>query len=138
MKQPKAFIFIVSLGIVFLFLIALIGSFNFSSSNFSSSTPIRPALNAKEAFENHKLETATYDTGNFNKPYTLLNDVLTEKNCLGMLDAKRCYLGSFQNRIEKTGNYNQLTNNYRHEDAESCSAPLTEFVNSVYKVEPLH
>jgi len=132
MKQPKAFIFIVSLGITFLFIFALIGSFK-----YTSITLIRPALYAKEAFINSKVEPDTYDASNVNKPYTLLNDVLTEKNCLGMLDAKRCYLGSFQSRIEKTGNYKQLTNNYRHKDVESCSAPLTEFVNSFYKVEPL-
>lgn len=133
MKQPKAFIFIVSLGITFLFLIAL-----FETFKHNSFTLIRPALHAKEAFQNPKLEPDNYDSANADKPYTLLSDVLPEKNCLGMLDAKRCYMGSFQSRIEKTGNYRQLTNNYRHKDVESCSAPLTEFVNSFYKVEELN
>jgi hypothetical protein len=132
MKQPKALIFIVSFGIAFLFIFAL-----FESFKHNSFSVVRPALYAKEAFQNRRLEPENYDLANANKPYTLLNDVLDEKNCLGMLDAKRCYLGSFQSRIEKTGNYKQLTNNYRHKDVESCSAPLTEFVNSFYKVEPL-
>ena len=133
MKPPKAFIFIVSLGITFLFLIAL-----FETFKHNSFTLIRPALLAKEAFQNRKLEPDNYDSANADKPYTLLSDTLMEKNCLGMLDAKRCYLGSFQSRIEKTGNYKQLTNNYRHKDVESCSAPFTEFVNSFYKVDPLN
>jgi hypothetical protein len=131
MKQPKALIFVVATGITFLFIFAI---FEYSKNN--TFTLIRPRLNAKEAFENQS-NPDIYDISNADKPYVLLGDTLPTKNCLGMLDANRCYKGSFQSRIEKTGNYKQLTNNYRHEDVESCSAPLTEFVNSFYKVEPL-
>ena len=132
MKQTTPLILVVASGITFIFLFAL-----FESLKSNTFTLIRPALNAKEAFENQQLKPSTYDISNIDKPYVLLGDTLETKNCLGMLDAKRCYLGSFQSRIEKTGNYRQLTNNYKHTDVESCSALLTEFVNSFYNVEPL-
>lgn len=133
MKQPKLFIFLIALGITSLFLCAL-----FEKFRHNTFTVIRPALRAKEAFTNAPLKSDTYDISNADKPYVLLADILPTKNCLGMLDANRCYKGDFQSRIEKTGNYKQLTNNYRHKDVESCSATLTEFVNSFYKVEPLN
>ena len=73
------------------------------------------------------------------QPYSLLNGVLPLKDIQtgGMLNSQTCYEGDFQTRIEKTGNYKQLTNNYKHGDAESCTAPLQEFVTAYYNVEPL-
>jgi len=133
MKSPKSLTLIVAIGLTFLFVLA-----TFESVRNRSYTVIRPALKAKEAFENQELKPDVYDISNADKPYVLLGDTLKTKNCLGMLDAKRCYMGSFQSRIEKTGNYRQLTNNYKHEDVESCSAPFTEVVNSFYDVKPLH
>lgn len=130
MKQAKSLFFLVISGIAFLVIVVF---FELKKNN----TLIRPALRAKEAFQNVELKPDIYDISNANKPYVLLGDTLDVKNCLGMLDAKRCYEGSFQSRIEKTGNYRQLTNNYRHKDVESCSAPFTEVVNSFYKVDPL-
>ena len=72
-------------------------------------------------------------------PYSLLEGVLPLKDVQtrGNLNSQTCYEGDFQTRIEKVGSYNQMTNNYRHMDPESCSAPLTEFVSSYYKVESL-
>jgi hypothetical protein len=73
------------------------------------------------------------------QPYSLLNGVLPIKDIQtgGMLNSQTCYEGDFQTRLEKTGNFKQLTNNYKHADAESCTAPLQEFVTAYYNVEPL-
>ena len=130
--KNEMLILLVASGITFLCVLFL-----FEKINIHYYAIIRPSLQAKEAFMNQPLKNDVYDISNADKPYMLLTDVLQPKNCLGMLNAKRCYDGDFQTRIEKTGSYNQMTNNYKHGDPESCSAPLTEFVSSYYKVEPL-
>jgi len=130
--KNEMLILLVAFGIFF-----LCALFLFEKMSMNSFPIIRPALRVKEAFMNQPLKNDVYDISNADKPYMLLTDVLEAKNCLGMLNAKRCYDGDFQTRIEKTGSYNQMTNNYRHGDPESCTAPFTEFVSSYYKVEPL-
>jgi hypothetical protein len=73
------------------------------------------------------------------RPFSLLEGVLPlkEKQVKGDLNSQRCYEGDFQTRLERTGNYIQRTNNYKHEDAESCSSPYQEFVTAYYDVKPL-
>ena len=44
---------------------------------------------------------------------------------------------AFQQRLEKTGNYRQLTNNYKRGTPDSCSEPLHEMTLSYYDVKPL-
>jgi hypothetical protein len=53
------------------------------------------------------------------------------------LNAQHCYEGDFQTRLERTGNYRQLTNNYKRGDPNSCTAPLQNLVLPFYKIEPL-
>ena len=128
--KNEMLILLVAIGITFLCVLFL-----FEKISMISYVVIRPFMPAKESFV---LQNDVYDSSNSDKPYILLADTLEPKNCLGMLNAKRCYEGDFQTRIEKVGSYNQMTNNYRHMDPESCSAPLTEFVSSYYKVDSLH
>ena len=70
-------------------------------------------------------------------PYALLDGVLkptpfgAEKPTLS---ASACYDADFQKRLEKTGNYRQLTNNYRRGVPDSCSMPLHDLVNKAYEV----
>ena len=73
------------------------------------------------------------------QPFSLLKGVLPVKDVqtAGLLNSQTCYEGDFQNRLEKTGNYKQLTNNYQRGDAESCSSPFQEFVTAYYDVKPL-
>ena len=96
-------------------------------------TVIRKALPYKEAFVN--LTPQDVDTS-----YSLLNGVLELKDQQksGSLNSQKCYEGDFQTRIEKTGNYRQLTNNYKRGDPDSCSTPKHEFVNAFYKIEPIN
>lgn len=130
--KNEMLVLLVATGITFLCVLFL-----FEKMSASSYVVIRPFLPAKESFMNQPLQSSVYDPSNRDKPYILLADSLEPKNYYGMLNAKRCYEGDFQTRIEKVGSYNQMTNNYRHMDPESCSAPLTEFVSSYYKVESL-
>ena len=94
---------------------------------------IRDGLPYKEPFVN--LTPQEVDTS-----YSLLNGVLElkgQQNC-GSLNSQKCYEGDFQTRIEKTGNYRQLTNNYKRGDPDSCSTPKHEFVNAFYKIEAIN
>lgn len=68
-------------------------------------------------------------------PYALLAGIVkplqfgTEKPTLS---SAACYDADFQKRLEKTGNYRQLTNNYRRGVPDSCSMPLHDLVNKLY------
>lgn len=50
-------------------------------------------------------------------------------------NSQTCYESDFQVRLEKTGNYRQLTNNYKRGDPDSCSAPLQDTAMGYYKVD---
>ena len=70
-------------------------------------------------------------------PYHLLQGVLEDAAVDDQpntaFNAQACYESDFANRIQLTGNYNQLTNNYRRKNPDSCSAPVHELVNNFYK-----
>ena len=65
--------------------------------------------------------------------YTLLADEFAPAAAPGMLTAKTCYEADFEAATEKTGNYIQRTNNFKHGIPDSCSSQRTEMVNSFYK-----
>ena len=62
------------------------------------------------------------------QPYHLL------KESISCVDSRSCYATDFQRTIEKTGNFQQLTNNYKRKYPDSCSAPLQELVLNFYKI----
>jgi len=70
-------------------------------------------------------------------PYHLLQGVLEDAAVDDLpntaFNAQACYESDFANRIQLTGNYSQLTNNYRRKNPDSCSAPVHELVNNFYK-----
>lgn len=51
----------------------------------------------------------------------------------GNLTAKTCFATDFVAQNQKVGDYAQKTNNFKHGNPDSCSSPLTEFVNSIYR-----
>jgi hypothetical protein len=51
--------------------------------------------------------------------------------------AQTCYESDFETRLERTGNYRQLTNNYKRGDPDSCTAPLQDVALGYYKVDPV-
>jgi len=64
--------------------------------------------------------------------YTLLADEFAPATAPGKLTAKTCFEADFQAATEKTGNYIQRTNNFKHGIPDSCSSQRTEMVNSFY------
>jgi len=51
--------------------------------------------------------------------------------------AAGCYEVDFETAMEKTGNFRQLTNNYKRGDPDSCSAPIQELATTFYQVTPV-
>jgi len=112
---------------------------------------IRNRLERIEAFQNIVLQDPKGDIAStvdlspsdttLNKPkeaYSLLNDML--KPHIGTLTSptsKACYESDFQTRLERTGNFKQMTNNYKRGVPDSCSAPNHDLSLSFYKVDPI-
>ena len=72
------------------------------------------------------------------QPYHLLSDIMGQprvKEALSCVDSRSCYATDFQRTIEKTGNYNQQTNNYKRKYPDSCSSPFQELVLNFYKLQ---
>jgi hypothetical protein len=67
--------------------------------------------------------------------YELLADVLeaTPNSGISNTNARSCYATNFERQLEKTGNFRQFTNNYKHGYPDSCSSPFSELVLPFYK-----
>jgi hypothetical protein len=71
-------------------------------------------------------------------PYHLLADEMKpprEIESLSCVNSRNCYATDFNARIEKTGNYRQLTNNYKRGYPDSCTSPFQELVLNFYKTD---
>lgn len=73
------------------------------------------------------------------EPYQLLNDVFPPANSgappetLSKTTAQSCFMGNFERLLEPTGNFRQMTNNFKHGYPDSCTAPYHELVMPFYK-----
>lgn len=54
------------------------------------------------------------------------------KGTIGTVDARECYTADFANKLMLTGNYRQMTNNYKHKYPDSCSGLPEEFIAQFY------
>lgn len=113
-------------------------------------TPIvRKSLGTVEAFESPPAPVSINDTNlggmepgdpdlnNGHRPYSLLGGWLNLASEPIYTTAKSCHETDFQTRLEKTGNFRQLTNNYKRGDPDSCSAPIKELAQAIYITEPI-
>ena len=125
-------------GLVFLAILVV-----FRTQSYNNPT-VRRALERVEPFENaSKFTDSVEKIENMNpaedtsvnkprEPYNLLLGVLPLSTKKVAPTSQRCYESDFQPRLEKGGNYRQLTNNYKRAAPDSCSGPLHEFVLSYY------
>lgn len=133
------------IGIAFLFMVV---------ASQSKDTEVRARIEMKEPFsdvsgtpltvkgvvETGAITGSPADIENQRQPYHLLRGVLpdADKDKLGLLNAQTCYETDFQKRFEPVHTYLQRTNNYKRAGPDSCSSPMTQFVTSFYKVEPVN
>ena len=71
------------------------------------------------------------------QPYSLLNDWLATADKPVYPSAQRCHEADFQKRLERTGNFRQLTNNYKRGDPDSCSGLTQDLTLAFYKNDPV-
>lgn len=75
-----------------------------------------------------------------NQPYHLLADEMSPprvKESISCVNSRSCYASDFERMVSKTGNYRQMTNNYKRGYPDSCSAPYQELVLNFYKADPM-
>jgi len=71
-----------------------------------------------------------------NQPYHLLSDMMSvprTKESISCVNSRSCYATDFGRMLEKTGTFRQLTNNYKRNYPDSCTAPTQELVLNFYK-----
>jgi len=67
--------------------------------------------------------------------YLLLGDELKPRgpdSGISCVNSRSCFASDFDRLQEKTGNFRQLTNNYKRGYPDSCSSPFQELVMSFY------
>lgn len=132
-------------AIVLIFVICIMtyGSYK-NSMVFSGIDPkIRgyPYTQYNEGFtssENNKFVGPAFGPASLynQQPYHLLNDYLeSPQSKVSSITNQACYGTDFEASIAKTGNFRQLTNNYKREFPDSCSAPFKELVMNFYKIK---
>ena len=138
-------------GIVSLLAIVGIAFLLMVVASQASENIVRPRINVKEPFgdvsgapvmgvtEMDAISGSPADIQDQRRPYHLLRGVLpdAEKDTVGVLSAQTCYETDFQTRFQPVHNYLQRTNNYKRAAPDSCSSPMTQFVTSFYKAEPV-
>jgi hypothetical protein len=99
---------------------------------FVAAPPSEPWADREEGIPS--LDPAAASLEKMRDPYALLGGSLKvlEESDRPALSSAACYDADFQKRLEKTGNYRQLTNNYRRGVPDSCSMPLHDLVNKLY------
>jgi len=75
-----------------------------------------------------------------NTPYHLLGDEMSPprlQETISCVNSRSCYATDFERMISKTGNYRQMTNNYKRGYPDSCSAPYQELVLNFYQADSM-
>jgi hypothetical protein len=148
-----AWIAIVTLIIAVVYQSSFVDRFGFPScwglqyANHGNPGPLRPSgmpfvlegFESQENIEKKEIQGIPDETdsksGNpatSEAKYSLLEDSLSKKTSPGKLSAHSCFQSDFLAQSDKVGNYIQRTNNIRHATPDSCTAPLTELVDSFY------
>jgi hypothetical protein len=127
----------------------------FSSSEAGSSNKTKPkdeieySEDIQAKMKKHEMEMLRLSPENMSnsampdlftqKPYHLLGDEYqpVEPEKISCVNSRNCYATSFDRFLEQTGNFRQMTNNYKRGYPDSCSSPLQELVLSFYKTTPM-
>ncbi len=142
------------------FAILLLTFFLQAKQYYGPNPILRPRISVKEPFQvgsgrkgsgsamaepaGDGLEPGNPELETPSAPYNLLkgwltpaasNDPPTDPS--RTMSAQRCRAVDFQTRLERTGNFRQLTNNYKRGDPNSCSGPLQDLVLRFYETEPV-
>ena len=141
--------------------VILLLTFFLQAQQYYGPNPIfRPRISVKEPFQvgsgrkgvgvavaepaGGGLEPGSPDLETPKTPYNLLKGWLPSAATADpptdpsrTMTAQRCRSVDFQTRLERTGNFRQLTNNYKRGDPNSCSGPFQDLVLRFYETEPV-
>jgi hypothetical protein len=147
MKKALGGVWMIILGWIFL---TILLTFFVQARDFYGANPIvRGRQEAIEAFQMQEKVQDSEDPSfagikpgdpGLNKPgepYNLLNGWLSPLDKPLHPTAQSCHAVDFQSRLERTGNFRQLTNNYKRGDPDSCSTPMQDLTLAFYKTEPI-
>ena len=147
MKNALQAVWILILG--WLFFMVILVFFIQATVLFNMNTFVRQRQEVRESFQTQEkvTELPSINLGGMTpgdpelntprQPYALLTGWLPLAEDPKYLTAQGCHESDFQIRLERTGNFRQLTNNYKRGDPDSCSAPIQDLALSVYKTEPI-
>jgi len=138
-----------SLILAWVFIVLLFIFFIQARDYYGKNPIVRKRLEIMEAFQ-AKIDVANTEDIHMNgmspadasladarQPYSLLKGWLTLASDPIYKTAAKCHAADFQVRLEKTGNFRQLTNNYKRGDPDSCSTPIQDLGLAIYKTEPI-
>lgn len=121
-----------------------VGPFQGVEEGFAPSDPPSPSSQEKEVstaildFPPGKpAPVALYDKNPFHLLADRLAPVMEGTSALSCVTSRSCYATDAEAYLSRVGNYRQLTNNYKHEYPDSCSAPRQELVLGFYEANPL-
>jgi len=150
MKKSADKVLVFILGCLFIILLIV---FLIQSRLYLGSNPIvRSRIEVQEAFQNEVSQKKVEDVEDINlngmspadaslnqprQPYSLLLGWLPLATENTYTTAERCRALDFQPRLERTGNFRQLTNNYKRGDPDSCSGPIQDLSLAIYKTTPI-
>lgn len=143
-KMGGALTFILGWLFITFFLVFFVQAREFYGTN----PVVKSRLNRVEAFQDKAVEDSedaglkdiapgNPDLSKPSQPFNLLNGWLTPLEKPLYPTAKMCHELDFQGRLERTGNFRQMTNNYKRGDPDSCSAPIQDMTLAFYKIEPV-
>ena len=101
---------------------------------------LRPQKTAESAILDYPPNTPGPANVYNNNPYHLLGDEMSPprvKETISCVNSRSCYATDFERMVSKTGNYRQMTNNYKRGYPDSCSAPYQELVLNFYQADSI-
>jgi hypothetical protein len=147
-SADKVLVFVLGCLFIILLIVFLIQSRLYLGSN----TIVRSRIEVQEAFQNEASQKKLEDVEDINlngmspadaslnqprQAYSLLLGWLPLATENTYTTAERCRALDFQPRLERTGNFRQLTNNYKRGDPDSCSGPIQDLSLAFYKTTPV-
>jgi hypothetical protein len=142
-KMSGALIFILGWLFITIFLVFFVQS----REMYGANPIVKQRLDTLEAFHNRapveniedpdmkNITPGNPDLSDLRRPFNLLNDWLDPLEKPMYPSAKRCHDLDYQGRLERTGNFRQMTNNYKRGDPDSCSAPIQDITLAFYKTQ---
>ena len=69
------------------------------------------------------------------QPYHLLSDIMAHSRDKKSVSSRSCYATDFVQTMEKTGNFRQMTNNYKRNYPDSCSGWNQDLTLNFYQAK---